>query len=122
MRLFTLLFGALLTLAAAGTDDIYTRGKMLYFQKGCNNCHGGRGEGSGNYPFLANRAKGFLAYKLRTFREGSAENARQEMMTGFAVGLSNAEIDAITTFLSDFHDEQTEKYDMEFQTWGDGGS
>lgn len=114
-----LLLGAL---HADASDPQYTRGKTLYFQNGCNNCHGARAEGTGNYPLLANRAKGFLAYKLRTFRKGIAETPMQEMMVGFAKSLCDADIEAIATFLHDFRDAQTERYDPAFQTWGDGGS
>lgn len=122
MPLFLLLFIVTSPLFAVDSSNDYARGKTLYFQKGCNNCHGSRAEGTGNFPYLANRAKGFLAYKLKSFRKGTAENARQEMMVGFAVGLTDDEINAMTTFLSDYRDESTERYDSEFQTWGDGGS
>lgn len=122
MPLFLLLVTLTLPLFSDEDASLYERGKTLYFQKGCSNCHGSRAEGTGNFPYLANRAKGFLAYKLRTFRKGVADNARQEMMIGFATGLSDAQIDALATFLSDYRDEQTERYDTEFQTWGDGGS
>lgn len=110
------------SLFAAQSGDLYKEGKTLYFQNGCNNCHGSRAEGTGNYPMLANRAKGFLAYKLKTFRKGIAETPMQEMMIGFAAPLSDQDIEAIATFLNEFHDEQTERYDPAYQTWGDGGS
>lgn len=110
------------SLFADDVTELYDHGKTLYFQKGCSNCHGSKAEGTGNYPMLANRAKGFMAYKLKTFRKGVAETPMQEMMIGFATPLSDADIDAITTFLSDFVDEQSEKYDPAYETWGDGGS
>lgn len=110
------------TLHADGAPDKYAVGKQLYFKHGCNNCHGPRAEGTGNYPLLANRPRGFLAYKLETFRAGVAETAMQEMMIGFARPLSDADIDALSTFLSDFHDDSTERYDPAYQSWGDGGS
>ncbi len=121
MRTFLFLL-SFLSLFAGDNGKIYEKGKTLYFQKGCNNCHGGRAEGTGNYPMLANKPKGFLTYKLDTFKKGVADNARQEMMVGFAVPLDAEQIDAITTFLSDFHDAETERYDTEYETWGDGGS
>ena len=126
MRHLVLITIIALTLNAedGGTEKnaLYEKGKTLYFQNGCSNCHGSRGEGTGNYPLLANKPKGFLSYKLETFRKGVADSARQEMMIGFAAALTDAQIDAITTFLSDFHDAQTERYDTEYETWGDGGS
>ena len=103
-------------------ESLYRSGEGLYFEKGCNGCHGLKAEGMSGYPGLANRAKGFLTYKLKRFRNGISENQQQEMMIAFAQPLSDADINALTTFLNDFHDEQTERYDVEFQTWGDGGS
>ena len=122
VRFFLLILLAAGAFAAQKSDEGYERGKTLYFQNGCNNCHGSRAEGTGNYPSLANRAKGFLAYKLQTFRKGIADTPMQEMMIGFASPLSDADIEAIATFLHDFHDAQTERYDPAFQQWGDGGS
>lgn len=112
----------LFTVFLLAEGSLYKNGEGLYFQKGCNGCHGIKAEGMSSYPGLANRAKGFLTYKLKRFRSGISENQQQEMMIAFAQSLSDADIDALTTFLNEFHDEQTERYDMEFQTWGDGGS
>ena len=101
---------------------LYKTGESLYFEKGCNGCHGTKAEGMTGYPGLANRAKGFLTYKLKRFRDKLSDNQQQEMMIPFAQGLSDAEIDALTTFLHEYIDNQMERYDMEFETWGDGGS
>ena len=117
---FILLFAG--SLAAADGSGRYEKGKTLYFQNGCNNCHGARAEGSSAYPLLANRPKGFLAYKLRTFRSGIADNPKQEIMIGFSAPLSDDDIDAVATFLNEFHDAQTDRYDPAYQQWGDGGS
>ena len=117
MLLFFLLFMPLIA-----ENSLYDEGKQLYFQKGCNGCHGIKAEGMTSYPALANRAKGFLTYKLERFRSKISDTQIQEMMIPFAKGLSDAQINALTTFLNEFYDVQTEKYDMEFETWGDGGS
>ena len=101
---------------------LYEKGKALYFEKGCNGCHGIKAEGMTSYPALANRAKGFLAYKLKRFRDEISDTQIQEMMIPFAKELSDTQINELTTFLNEFYDEQTEKYDIEFETWGDGGS
>ncbi len=122
MRFLLLSFLAAVTLQAEEPSSLYEKGKTLYFQNGCNNCHGSRAEGTGNYPLLANRAEGFLAYKLRTFRKGVADTPMQEMMIGFASSLSDEEIDAIASFLHDFRETQRERYDPAYQQWGDGGS
>ena len=92
-------------------------------QKGCYSCHGTKAEGMHNYPRLANRAKGYLRYKLEKFRSKLSDNQQQEMMIAFAIGLSDKDIDDLTTFLTNFVDKENgEKYDDSFETWGDGGS
>lgn len=111
--LFTSLFGF---------SENYKAGKALYFEKGCNGCHGTKAEGMNTYPALANRAKGFMAYKLRRFRDEISDKQIQEMMIPFAMGLSDLEIEQLTTFLNEYVDEQKERYDIEFTTEGDGGS
>ena len=108
------------TLIALSSD--YEAGKTLYFEKGCNGCHGTKAEGMNTYPPLANRAKGFLAYKLKRFRSEISDKQIQEMMIPFAMGLSDQEIDQLALFLNEYVDEQTERYDVEFETEGDGGS
>ncbi len=111
-----------LSLTLVAQDELYREGERLYFAKGCHGCHGIKGEGMHEYPLLANRNKYFLAKKLRFFREGNSNNQQQEMMIGFAQGLSDDDIEAITHFLYNFVDEQEEMYHPEYETWGDGGS
>ncbi|MDH4943733.1 cytochrome c [Sulfurimonas sp. C5] len=101
----------------------YEKGKILYMQKGCNNCHGNRAEGMQRSPYLANRAKGFLTYKLKRFRSGKADTQQQEIMIMFTSTLSDEDIDNLTTYLENYHDDKNaERYDDSYQTWGDGGS
>jgi cytochrome c553 len=120
LRIFPFIFLAFTSLFAASSD--YEEGKVLYFEKGCHGCHRTKAERMTNYPALANRAKGFLAYKLRRFRSEISDKQIQEMMIPFAIGLSDREIDLLTTFLNEYVDEQTERYDIDFATEGDGGS
>ncbi len=120
LPILILIFTAYTSLFALSSD--YEAGKNLYFEKGCNGCHGTKAEGMNTYPGLANRAKGFLTYKLKRFRSEISDKQIQEMMIPFAMGLSDTEIDQLTTFLTDYIDEQTERYDIDFTTEGDGGS
>ncbi len=120
MRFIALFFTLFVSLHA--TMTLYEKGQELYFQKGCNGCHGIKAGGMTTYPALANRAKGFLTYKLKQFRDKISQNQQQKMMIPFATGLRDKEIDALTTFLSDFVDTQEEQYDSSYETWGDGGS
>ncbi len=101
----------------------YELGKELYMGKGCFSCHGSRLEGMHMYPSLANRAKGFLTYKLKRFRDKLSDNQQQKMMIAYAVSLSDNDIENLTTFMTDFVDKKSEEsYDDSFETWGDGGS
>ena len=101
----------------------YEVGKKLYMEKGCFSCHGTKAEGMHKYPRLANRAKGFLAYKLKRFRDKISDNQQQEMMIAFATSLSDEEIENLTIFMTNFvDDESAERYDDSYQTHGDGGS
>ncbi len=101
----------------------YELGKELYMGKGCYSCHGNKADGMHNYPRLANRAKGFLTYKLNRFRDKLSDNQQQEMMVAYAVGLSDADIDNLTTFFAEYVDEESgESYDDSYQEHGDGGS
>ncbi len=101
----------------------YQMGKTLYMEKGCYSCHGNNAEGMHVYPKLANRAKGFLTYKLSRFRDKISDNQQQEMMIAFAMGLSDADIDNLTTFLYEFVEEKNGmKYDDSHKGEGDGGS
>ena len=120
MRILVLFFLTFSTLFALSSD--YEAGKTLYFEKGCNGCHGTKAEGMNTYPALANRAKGFMIYKLKRFRSEISDKQIQEMMIPFAMGLSDKEIDQLCTFLNEYVDEQTERYDIDFATEGDGGS
>ena len=120
MRFITL-FIFISTLLFAKTP--YELGKELYMGKGCFSCHGNKASGLHNYPALANRAKGFLTYKLERFRARESDNQQQEMMVGYAIGLSDKEIDYLTTFFAEYvDDENAESYDDAYEEHGDGGS
>ncbi len=101
----------------------YELGKELYLQKTCFSCHGNRAEGMHNYPYLANRAKGYLIHKLKRFRDNISNSQQQEMMIAFAVGLSDEDIENLVIFLNEYKDDDmVEQYDDSFETHGDGGS
>ncbi len=120
LRFITILF-LICTYLLAKTP--YENGQSLYISKGCFSCHGNKAEGMHNYPYLANRAKGYLTYKLKRFRDKLADNQQQEMMIAYAVDLSDKEIEDLTTYLYEYTDDDLEEsYDYSFQTHGDGGS
>jgi len=76
------------------------------------------------YPKLANRAKYILVKKLKFYRgKQGVMNQTAQIMIPFAENLSDEEISYLTTFLSEYkEDANAPKYEMEFESWGDGGS
>ena len=114
--LFILLFSHL-------SASSYENGESLYKEKGCGGCHGVRLEGMHRYPYLANRQKGFLTYKLKRFRSREADNQQQEMMIPFAMNLSDTEIENLANYMYNYiEDKNTQSYDDSFEVHGDGGS
>lgn len=109
----------IIPLAAAPTP--YEQGKKLYFSKGCNGCHGVSATGTHEYPSLAYRRKSLLEYKLKDFRAKRGNSQQSELMIPFALQLTDKEIDQLTTFLSEFHENKSNDKN-EFSIRGDGGS
>ncbi|MDD3769692.1 MAG: cytochrome c [Sulfuricurvum sp.] len=114
-----LLFFFPMIVFAAG--DLYTQGKKLYFSKGCNGCHGISAAGSAQYPALAYRRKAFLSHKLKEYRAKKGSTQLSQMMIPFAMGLSDREIDALTTFLGEYREGKS-TYSPDMSNRGDGGS
>jgi len=120
MRTFVLLFAS--TIALFATPSAYEQGKKLYFSKGCNGCHGFSAGGSAQYPALAYRRKAFLVYKLTRLRAKQGDTQLSQIMIPFAIGLNDAQIDALTTFLSDYHEHSKEHYSPDDSMTGGGSS
>ena len=117
------IFLVLLIFSHSVAKSSYEKGKELYVAKACYACHGHKLEGIHRYPRLANRAKGYLSYKLKHFRQRKADTQQQEMMIDFALTLSDEDIDNLTTFFTDYkEDSLQEKYDDSYEVYGDGGS
>ena len=102
-------------------EGLYGEGKKLYFAKGCNGCHGVSARGTSEYPPLAYRRKPFLAHKLKEYRAKRGNTQQAQLMIPFAMGLSDAQIDALTTFLSEYNENKS-TYRPDFSVRGDGGS
>ncbi len=118
-----IIIGILLLFLSLEAETSYEKGKALYIAKACYSCHGHKLEGMNTFPYLANRAKGYMKYKLKRFRSKQADTQAQEMMITYSVDLSDEDIDDLTTYMQDFvEDEAAERYDTSFETHGDGGS
>ena len=118
-QLFLLIF----FISVLNADSAYEKGKKLYLKNGCFGCHGNNLEGLHEYPYLANRAKGYMAYKLKRFRSKISDNQQHDMMIPFAINLSDEDIENLTTYMYEFVKEDSgERYDDSYKTHGDGGS
>ncbi|MDD5159518.1 MAG: cytochrome c [Sulfuricurvum sp.] len=120
MRKIIFLFLPMMALMAA--PSAYDQGKKLYFAKGCNGCHGVSAGGTNIYPALAYRRKAFLVYRLKQLRSKQGNTQLAPMMIPFAMALTDTQIDALTTFLSDYHENTKEKYTPDDSNTGDGSS
>jgi len=119
MRTFILIL--LTSLSLTASPSVYDQGKKLYFEKGCNGCHGITAGGTSQYPALAYRRKPFLVDKLKSYRSKQGATQLSQIMIPFAIGLSDKQIDALTTFFSDYK-EGTIPAKRDFNIKGDGGS
>ncbi len=117
---FTLFFA----LASFGEMSPYKKGEILYSQKGCNGCHGMHGEGMHEYPVLMNKPQYYLVKKMKFYRgKVGLMNQTAQIMIPFAENLNDEEISYLTTYLSQYkEDKNAPKYDIEYESWGDGGS
>lgn len=103
------------------SNHSYDEGKKIYFAKGCNGCHGVDAKGLAQYPGLAYRPKAFLNYKLQRYRKKIADNQQSQMMIPFAQELSDAQIQKLIVFLSQYHENESHQT-TERSIKGDGGS
>lgn len=90
----------------------YEKGRSIYFQHGCANCHGTQAEGSGIYPKLALKRKILIINRLDDFKNGKATSQTAEMMFSFANELSKKDIENVSIFLSNFKKNTSTKYEV----------
>lgn len=124
MRKILLLLALLALMPLQGDTDPYKEGEILYAQKGCNGCHGIYGEGLSNYPRIVHKPHYLLVKKLKFYRgkKGVMDQAAQ-IMIPFAENLSDSEINYLSVYLSSYRvEEDAPRYELQFETWGDGGS
>lgn len=82
-------------------ETLYTAGDEALHVQACANCHGPGGAGEPpNYPYLAGQHAGYLASALREFKSGTRTNDPSGQMPQIARQLSDADIDAVTGYLS----------------------
>ncbi|GAB4176815.1 MAG: hypothetical protein Kow0020_12730 [Wenzhouxiangellaceae bacterium] len=89
------LFAAAQTVHAAGGD--YRRGQEK--AQVCQSCHGATGNESlmPSYPRLAGQHESYLIHALKSYRDGTRNNA---VMAGFAATLSDQDIADLAAWFS----------------------
>ncbi len=84
--------------------EIFEKGNPRTGLYGCINCHGvkGRGKSPSNqvFPVIGGQNKDYLVAQLQNFRSGDRKNDPAGMMGDIAKRMSDAEIDAVSEYLS----------------------
>lgn len=99
------------------------QGEQIYNRLGCYGCHGPFGEGTSDYPKLANKPAAYLIKRLTALKNGRGVTTKAELMIPFAKPLDEDEIKALAEYLADIRpDESIKRYEPDHAVWGDGGS
>ncbi len=124
MKKNMLLMALLPLLSLHGDGNAYKKGEILYAQKGCNGCHGVYGEGLSSYPRIVHKPHYLLVKKLKFYRaKTGVMNQTAQIMIPFAENLSDSEINNLSVYLSKYKaNEDAPRYELPYETWGDGGS
>jgi len=92
--------------AVATAEPLYRAGSASRALPACASCHGptGAGNGAAGYPHIGGQQATYAASRLRAYR-AAAEDAKlpegnQKMMATVAAKLSDAEIDALASYIN----------------------
>ena len=113
-----LLFIAL-TLSTHALSDMET----LYLKNACNSCHGMHGEGIGASPRLQGVPEKLLLRRLKNLQNGKTRSSNGFIMISFAKALDENQTIQMVKYLSTMKTvENEERYTIEYDPAGDGGS
>ena len=118
MKVILFLLIGILTLF--GDEASYNRGETLYFQRGCNSCHGPDAEGSNMYPKLANKSADYLQKRLKHYKEEELLSVSEEMMNQFVRTLTKKQLQDLIYFLS--HHKKPKEQEVSDDILGGFGS
>jgi len=97
--------------------------EQLYMKNGCSSCHGIYAEGIGATPRLQGQRADVLSKRLRDLKRGKTRSAFGTIMISFAKALSDEQIEKMSHYLSTLKTtEAQERYELEYDQAGDGGS
>jgi len=117
MKLITVLF--MTTLLYASNSDM----EQLYLKNACNSCHGMYGEGMGASPRLQGVKEHILLRRLKDLQQGKARSANGAIMISFAKALDENQTIEMAKYLSNLKTLiPDDRYDIEYEPAGDGGS
>jgi cytochrome c553 len=80
---------------------VYRAGNMEEQTMACAACHGptGRGNPLASYPAIQGQHATYVAAQLRAYKSGTRTNDPNQMMRSIALRLSDAEIDAVASYV-----------------------
>lgn len=111
-----LLFISLFTYAYADMES-------LYLKNACNSCHGMYGEGMGASPRIQGIPKNILLGRLKELQQGKTRSAFGAVMISFAKALDANQTVEMAEYLSNLKTKvNDDRYDIEYESSGDGGS
>lgn len=107
------------TLLYATNSDM----EQLYLKNACNSCHGMYGEGMGASPRLQGVKEHILLRRLKDLQQGKARSANGAIMISFAKALDENQTIEMAKYLSNLKTLiPDDRYDIEYEPAGDGGS
>jgi cytochrome c553 len=82
-------------------QKVYRAGNMQEEAMACAACHGptGRGNPLASYPAIQGQHATYVAAQLRAYKSGTRTSDPNEMMRSVAARLSDAEIDAVASYV-----------------------
>lgn len=82
-------------------QKVYRAGNTEEQAMACAACHGptGRGNPLASYPAIQGQHATYVAAQLRAYKSGTRTNDPNQMMRSIAVRLSDAEIDAVASYV-----------------------
>jgi len=106
-------FAAQTTSGGVADEDLLAHGQALYrggdLERGisaCTACHGPSGKGipGAAFPAVAGQYQEYVAAQLMAFRAGARHNDPQQMMRNVAIKLTDADIQAIASYVQGLRD------------------
>lgn len=115
----TLFIFTVLSLFSFATSDM----EALYLKNACNSCHGMYGEGMGASPRLQGVREDILLRRLKDLQAGKPRSAFGTVMISFAKSLDENQTKEMAKYLSNLKTNvDDDRYDIEYDPAGDGGS